>query len=101
MRSVLVGVFIIAAGYLLPAAQVPPTVTETARLRLEIAALKQQLSHTTASLHVCQGQVAPTAYRNTMEAIEKDIAAVVREFETAHPGWTLDAKGQPISKGGP
>lgn len=78
-----------------------PVVELETRLTLEVASLKQQLALVTAQAQMCQGQLAPTTYRNTLEAIEPEVARVVAEFERAHPGWTIDRKtSHAVKKGG-
>jgi len=99
-----VGIVLVAAalmvgltGFVL--AQDAPTVDEVTALRWEIAALKQQVALAQASTQVCQGQLAPTTYRATMDVIAQDIEALRAAFTAAHPGWTLDDQGRASPKG--
>lgn len=77
-----------------------PQPSEATKLRLEIVALKQQLSFALAQAQVCQGQLAPAAYKNTMDTLALELAALRDTFEQEHPGWTLDTQGRPVAKGG-
>lgn len=84
-----------------PAPAKPPAVSDTVKLQLENAALKQQLALVTAQLQICQSKLAPESYRDASAAIQAEIAKVITEFEKANPGWTLDASTmQPKKKGG-
>lgn len=92
------GVVMITTGLV---AQTPaPQPSESTQLRLEVVALKQQLSFALAQAQVCQGQLAPAAYKNTMDTLALELAALRDTFEQEHPGWTLDAQGRPVTKGG-
>lgn len=91
---------IVLTGLSVAAAQAP-AVPDVTSLKLDLIALKQQLALVTAQAQVCQGQVAPGAYRESMTALEREIASVVADFEHTHPGWTLHPQTrQPQPKGG-
>ncbi len=95
-------VFVIAAfgGSLgLALAQEMPRADELLTLRWQNAALKQQLALAQAQAQICQGQLAPAAYRAAMDDIASEIATLRTTFEAEHPGWTLDDSGQPTKKG--
>lgn len=86
-----------------PAAEKPPAVSEETRLRIENAALRQQLAFVSGQLDVCKAQVAPEAYKNAMTSIAQEITKAIAEFENANPGWTLDTSVSPYTpkrKGG-
>ena len=77
-----------------------PAVSDVTRLQWENAGLKQQLALATAQRDVCQGQLAPAAYKATSDALDADVKRLLEEFEKANPGWTLAPSGRPVKKGG-
>jgi hypothetical protein len=78
-----------------------PAISEVTKLKLEVAALKQQLALVNGQLQVCTAQSAPETYKATMTTIGQDVAKVIADFEKANPGWTLDTSTmQPKKKGG-
>jgi len=82
-----------------PELQTPPVLSEFDTLKLKVASLQQQVAYFSAQLQVCQGQLAPQAYKTASDQIQQSAAAIVADFEKAHPGWTIDpASGKAVKK---
>ncbi len=76
----------------------PPSLSEFVKAASERDAIAEQLAGATAQLAICRGQLAPTVYQQNLQEVENDRAKIVRDFEAANPGWTVDVKSLAISK---
>lgn len=78
----------------------PPQVEALTTAKLQIIGLQQQVELVTAQLDICKGALAPQSYKERASQFDQVVQTLVKEYETAHPGWTLDLKtGKAAKKG--
>jgi len=80
----------------------PPAMSETVKLRLELAQLADELAVAKGQLSICQGELAPAVFQRRAQEVAGSRSKIVADFEAANPGFTIDLKTLAIipKKGG-
>src|SRR5689334_15526089 len=75
-----------------PVSSPAPTISDTLKLQLDNAGLRQRIAVLEAQKEACEARVAKDSSTAAITEVQQSVTALILAFEKEHPGWTLDLK---------